>query len=324
MINQSGLYSYTQLMNLWIQAGGSKLNAAMAAAVAMAESAGNPNATNNNGNGSIDRGLWQINSVHGSQSTYDPVANARAAIQISNNGTTWRPWCTAYSDGLCGSKGGTYLGTGSPFLKFLSGGSIGSTTNTGTNTSPNSGSTSAISWQQTSQNAGWFDWVVPLLGQEGQTLSGQGGSFLGIPLGGFAKTIEGGIAGAIGDVLKPVGRALLHGLFVIGGASMMLLGASLLMQSAGVPIGSVGLQKGQSEPEPAIQDVPPPDDSQYQADRKKAVSQLGRQSQREAQQAPGKGTHRKASTSSRSGRTEKLAGKAAEGEKAAETAAVAA
>lgn len=330
MINRSStVYSYSQLMQLWEQAGGSKLNAAMAAAIAMAESGGNPNATNNNGNGSIDRGLWQVNSVHGSQSTYDPVANARAAIEISNNGTTWRPWCTAYSDGLCGTKGGTYLGSGSPFLKFLSGGSTGSATNTGTNTTPNSGSSNAVSWQQTSQNASWYDWVLPFLGG---VVGGGSGDFLGIPLGGVAQTIEGGIAGAIGDVLKPVGRAILHTLFVIGGASLMLIGASLLLQSAGVPIGGLGLQKqGASSPEPDIQDVPPPDDSQYQADRKKAIEQLGRQSQqeqrnkqREAQQAPGSGKHRKTTNSSRQGRTEKIASKAAEGEKVAETAAVAA
>lgn len=109
-----------QLQALWIQAGGNPQNAAIAAAVAMAESSGNPDASHQNSNGSIDRGLWQINSVHGTLSSTDPLANAKAAVSISNNGATWMPWCTAYSDGACGSKGGSYSPTsGSPVAKFL-------------------------------------------------------------------------------------------------------------------------------------------------------------------------------------------------------------
>lgn len=113
-------YSFSQLESLWKQAGGSATYAAMAAAVATAESGGNPNASNKNSNGTTDRGLWQINSIHGSQSTFDPVSNARAAVSISKNGTNWRPWCTAWSTGKCT---GTFLGPGSPALKYLPGGS---------------------------------------------------------------------------------------------------------------------------------------------------------------------------------------------------------
>ena len=85
----------------------------------MAESGGDADATNNNSNGTTDRGLWQINSIHGSQSTTDPVANARAAVSISDNGTNWRPWCTAWT----GPCSGTYQGDSAPYKKFLSGGS---------------------------------------------------------------------------------------------------------------------------------------------------------------------------------------------------------
>lgn len=110
-------YTVPQLISLWIQAGGSALYAPVAAAIAMAESGGNPNAVNSsNSNGSTDRGLWQINSIHGSQSTLDPVANARAAVAISKGGTDWRPWCVAWSNGKCG---GTFLGAGSPVLKYM-------------------------------------------------------------------------------------------------------------------------------------------------------------------------------------------------------------
>jgi hypothetical protein len=114
-----GQYNYAQLEAVWIQAGGSAQTAAMAAAISMAESNGNSGACGTNTNGSVDRGLWQINSTNGSQSSFDVMTNARAAVAISNNGTNWRPWCTAYSDGACGTKGGVYQGPGSPYLKFL-------------------------------------------------------------------------------------------------------------------------------------------------------------------------------------------------------------
>jgi hypothetical protein len=113
-------YSYSQLKELWIQAGGNSVAAAMAAAIAMAESGGRSDATHTNANGTTDRGLWQINSIHGGQSTLDPLANAKAAVTISKNGTTWRPWCTAWSTGACS---GTYLAGNAPFRKFLDSGS---------------------------------------------------------------------------------------------------------------------------------------------------------------------------------------------------------
>lgn len=113
------IYNYAQLEGVWIQAGGNAQAAPMAAAIAMAESNGDANASGTNSNNSIDRGLWQINSVNGAQSSFDVMTNARAAISISNNGQTWRPWCTAYSDGACGTKGGSYLGSGAPYQQFL-------------------------------------------------------------------------------------------------------------------------------------------------------------------------------------------------------------
>lgn len=73
----------------------------LAAAVAMAESGGNPNAYGDaQYGGSV--GLWQINlpshpGVTASQ-LYDPTFNAQAAYQISNGGTNWTPW-TTYNTG---------------------------------------------------------------------------------------------------------------------------------------------------------------------------------------------------------------------------------
>jgi hypothetical protein len=116
------IFSYAQLEQIWTSNGGSAAFAPIAAAISMAESGGNSDAVGSNANGSVDRGLWQINSSNGSLSTTDINGNARAAIQMSNNGTNWRPWCTAYSDGACGTNGGSFLGSGSPYQKYLSGG----------------------------------------------------------------------------------------------------------------------------------------------------------------------------------------------------------
>jgi len=63
----------------------------MAIAVALAESNGNPDAIDHDGNGTVDRGLWQINSVHTQFSPacdYDPLCAAKAAFSISAGGPT--------------------------------------------------------------------------------------------------------------------------------------------------------------------------------------------------------------------------------------------
>lgn len=72
----------------------------LAAAVAMAESSGNPRAYNRNSNGSVDRGLWQVNSIHGYSGTRlnDPQYNAAAALAISSGGRDFSPW-VAYKSG---------------------------------------------------------------------------------------------------------------------------------------------------------------------------------------------------------------------------------
>lgn len=97
-VSAGGSYNKPALMDIWGQAGGVSSSANIAAAVALAESSGNPNASNNNTNGTIDRGLWQINSIHGALSTFDPLGNARAAVSISGNGSSWMPW-VAYTNG---------------------------------------------------------------------------------------------------------------------------------------------------------------------------------------------------------------------------------
>lgn len=75
---------------------GNSLN--IAVAIAQAESSFNTNAKLVNTDGSIDRGLWQINNrwhpeVSDAQA-YDPAGAARAAYAISNKGTSFTPWVT--------------------------------------------------------------------------------------------------------------------------------------------------------------------------------------------------------------------------------------
>ena len=98
-VSGNNTFTYAQLEGIWTQAGGPNQSAPIAAAIAMAESGGNSTATNQDSNGTVDRGLWQINSVHGAQSSYDVMTNARAAVAISNSGQNWTPW-TTFNNGM--------------------------------------------------------------------------------------------------------------------------------------------------------------------------------------------------------------------------------
>lgn len=90
----SGTLSCGGLEALWERAGGSKAEAFIAAEIAEAESGGRQYALSP----TDDRGYWQINASHGALSTYDPYGNARAAIEISGDGTNWAAW-TTYTSG---------------------------------------------------------------------------------------------------------------------------------------------------------------------------------------------------------------------------------
>jgi hypothetical protein len=89
-----GTLSCSGLETLWESAGGSPGAAFTAAEIAKAESSGQQYATLADGNGTVDRGYWQVNSIHGALSTYDPAGNARAAVELSGDGTNWSPWVT--------------------------------------------------------------------------------------------------------------------------------------------------------------------------------------------------------------------------------------
>ena len=99
--SQGGTLTPSQIAYYASRAGFKGQNLIISIAVALAESGGSVAAINtSNANGTVDRGLWQINSVHTQFTTsklFDPAYNAYAAFQISG-GSNWFPWAT-YTNG---------------------------------------------------------------------------------------------------------------------------------------------------------------------------------------------------------------------------------
>lgn len=116
-------YSFAQLEQLWISNGGNPATAPVMAAVAMAESGGNPSAVSP----SNDYGLWQINESNfasyglNSSNWSDPNTNAKVAIKMSGNGSNIAAWCTAWAQpkGNCGHGQLSAPQAGSPAYKNL-------------------------------------------------------------------------------------------------------------------------------------------------------------------------------------------------------------
>lgn len=77
-------FTRAELAALWIRAGGNPARAQLAAAVALAESAGNPDAIAPDGR----VGPWQLPASAGAN-LLDPVTNATAAVALSAGGEDW-------------------------------------------------------------------------------------------------------------------------------------------------------------------------------------------------------------------------------------------
>jgi Lysozyme like domain len=98
-------YSVAQMEEIAITEGFTGENARVMAAIAEAESGGNPHATNHNRNGSIDYGLTQINTVHdvhlgegwARQALNPQIAFAHAHV-IWKQAAGFHPW-TTYNSG---------------------------------------------------------------------------------------------------------------------------------------------------------------------------------------------------------------------------------
>lgn len=93
------------LYDLARKAGFAPDTAVTAAAIALAESGGRPNAIgdiNNPVPGASSVGLWQINyqpawnkvTYRDPTANLDPLHNAQSAFAISNGGTNFKPWTT--------------------------------------------------------------------------------------------------------------------------------------------------------------------------------------------------------------------------------------
>lgn len=99
-----GILSKSQIQALWTANGGSAGTAAIAAAIAQAESAGQVQVTSTNSDGGVNVGLWQLDTK-GKGAGYtiaqlqNPDTNARAAVFGSTNGTNWSAWQT-YASGV--------------------------------------------------------------------------------------------------------------------------------------------------------------------------------------------------------------------------------
>jgi hypothetical protein len=122
-----GMVGYGQLEGLWNQAGGPPNLAATMAAIAEAESGGNPNARNPSG----ASGLWQILGLPFAGNPFDAITNARMAV------AKWRTqglgaWVTYTSGAFKRFLNGAVPamgGFGAPMLsvpKVIGGGPIGS------------------------------------------------------------------------------------------------------------------------------------------------------------------------------------------------------
>lgn len=104
--------SQSEIYTLALAQGLSPSAAKTAAAIAMAESGGNPRAHNGNaGTGDDSYGLWQINmlgalgparraqlGLSSNDQLFDPVTNAKAMRMISSTGTNFQPW-SVYKSG---------------------------------------------------------------------------------------------------------------------------------------------------------------------------------------------------------------------------------
>lgn len=95
-------YGPCGLLKLALAAGFPTSSLPTAIAVPLAESSGDPLATDHDSNGTVDIGIYQINwpthlgvdgITHSSQ-LFLPANNASAALAVSNGGTDFQPWVT--------------------------------------------------------------------------------------------------------------------------------------------------------------------------------------------------------------------------------------
>lgn len=224
--------TYAQLEQVWLVAAkGTKYAtqqwAALMAAIAEAESSGNPNATNptdNNGT-QTSWGLWQIsNGTHSSVSPNwnDPVTNAKLAIQKLNGagGAGPFPTCPACS------PWGTYTsGAYKQYLNTSSSPATGQVPGSGSTGSTNPGNTGAANPGTNAQD---------LSANTGDS-SNTGTCVLSWPAFNFGGLLGlGSVSGGGGCIIaKSNVRAMLAVAVMGTGAVWMALGFYMLLKSTG-------------------------------------------------------------------------------------------
>ena len=203
--------TFAQLEGYWIQAGGDKAVAPLMAAIALAESSGDPTATNptdNNGR-QTSWGLWQIsNGDHSEPSPNwsDPLENAHLAVaKYASQGLG--AWGT-YTSGAYK----TYLGSAAPVT-------------------PTGGSTGGTAKQVTSSSGGFLpDWLSSIFG--GDPLSAVLGTVLG-PLANVFTNINSALGTGMHMVLWLVNPMnwvrIIAG---IAGTAAVIAGAVLIAKAA--------------------------------------------------------------------------------------------
>jgi hypothetical protein len=94
-------YTYTSLITLWEDAGGSTATAAVAACHAWHESTGRWWVITPNPDGGQNAGLWQLDTPGGKGAGYtpaqleNPLLNAQRAVAGTDDGTDWSHWSSS-------------------------------------------------------------------------------------------------------------------------------------------------------------------------------------------------------------------------------------
>ena len=217
--------SYAQLKSVWLSAAqgtqyATNAWASLMAAIAEAESSGNPNSTNPTDNGGTQTswGLWQIslgNHDEPSPNWNDPVVNAQLAIG------------KLQSQGL--SAWGTY--TSGAYKTYLN----GATTPDGTGIQGGS-AVDAAQLTAAAAVASNCLWSIPTLGS---VISSTGGGIIGGFIGGITGNPSAGVSQLSGSggyciFSRSEARGLVGAGMLIGGGFIILWGVQLLVVIAGL------------------------------------------------------------------------------------------
>lgn len=90
-------FSMTQIVALWIKAGGPLSTAPQAVARAWSESSGRADVTSSNPDGGTNVGLWQLDtrgvgSGHSVAELQSPLTNAQITVRATRGGRDWGQW----------------------------------------------------------------------------------------------------------------------------------------------------------------------------------------------------------------------------------------